>query len=81
MEAQNKEIFYLHRSNQIQKSVNIKLNGVENQIEKNSVVKELKAKVKSWKKSLGTERAARIKLEKKIKSFQDLAQKMLPPYC
>ena len=76
LDAHNKEILYLNRSNQTQKSINIRLNRElsrlreENYLEKNKVVKDLKVKVKYWRKSLGNERRAKIKLEKKLKAIE-----------
>ena len=78
VEAQNVDISDLKRSNKTQKSINIKLNKElsrlreKNQLEKNKVTKELKVEIKSWRKSLGIERSAKIKLEKKLKSVENL---------
>jgi hypothetical protein len=74
--AHNKEILYLNRSNQTQKSINLMINRElsrlreEKYLEKNKVVKDLKVKVKYWRESLGNERRAKIKLEKKLKAIE-----------
>ena len=78
VEAQKADIYDLERSNKIQKNINFKLNKElsrlreTNQLKKNKTIKDLKVEIKSWRKSLGTERSARIKLEKKLKSVENL---------
>ena len=81
VEAQNGDIYDLKRSNKIQKNINQKLNKElsklreKNQLEKNKVIKDLKVEIKSWRKSLGIERTAKIKLEKKLKTTEHLLPK------
>jgi hypothetical protein len=41
-------------------------------LKRNKTIKELKVKIKSWRNSLGTGRSAKIKLEKKLKSVENL---------
>ena len=76
--TQSDEIYDLARSNDIQKKINQKLHRElnklreKNQIEKSKVVKDLKLEIKLWRKSLGIERTAKIKLEKKLRTIEHL---------